>query len=88
MLGVHSNDLLSKLVTIKNSTSQYFASKASDELTDSGKDPNFPNSEEIDPPETNSNKIFKVPSSLTVPKYLWGTTNKIEKKKEGHNSNS
>ena len=40
------------------------------ELTASGKDSNFPKSEDIDPPGTNSNRIFKVSSSLTVPKYL------------------
>lgn len=40
------------------------------ELTASGKDPNFPKSEDIDPPGTNSNRIFNVSSSLTVPKYL------------------
>ena len=42
-------------------------------LTASGKDPNFPKSDEMDPPGTNSNKIFKVSSSLTVPKYLCKT---------------
>lgn len=40
------------------------------ELTASGKDPNFPKSDDIDPPGTNSNRMFKVSSSLTVPKYL------------------
>lgn len=40
-------------------------------LTDSGKDPNFPRSDDIDPPGTNSNKIFNDSSSLAVPKYLW-----------------
>lgn len=40
------------------------------ELTASGKDPNFPKSDDMDPPGTNSNRIFKVSSSLTVPKYL------------------
>ena len=40
------------------------------QLTDSGKDPNLPRSEEMDPPGTNSNKIFNASSSLAVPKYL------------------
>lgn len=39
-------------------------------LTDSGKDPNFPKSDEIEPPGTNSNNIFNDPASLAVPKYL------------------
>uniref|UniRef100_A0A2P2NH01 Uncharacterized protein n=1 Tax=Rhizophora mucronata TaxID=61149 RepID=A0A2P2NH01_RHIMU len=39
-------------------------------MTDSGNDPNFPKSDDMDPPGTNSNKIFKESSSLTVPKYL------------------
>lgn len=47
-------------------------------LTASGKDPNFPSSDDIDPPETNSNRIFKVSSSLTVPKYLWRTNKMLD----------
>lgn len=49
-------------------------------LTDSGKDPNFPRSDDIDPPGTNSNKILSESSSLVVPKYLWKAMEKQEKK--------
>ena len=40
-------------------------------LTASGKDPNFPSSEAMDPPGTNSKKMLSASSSLAVPKYLW-----------------
>lgn len=38
--------------------------------TASGNDPNFPSSDETESPATNSNNIFKISSSLPVPKYL------------------
>lgn len=44
--------------------------KKGSSLTDSGKDPNFPRRDAMDPPETNSSNIFNESSSLTVPKYL------------------
>ena len=52
------------------------------ELTASGKGPNFPKSDDIDPPGTNSNRIFKFSSSLTVPRYLWGNKTKMTVRKE------
>lgn len=39
-------------------------------LTGSGKDPNFSSKDDIEPPGTNSIKIFNESLSLTVPKYL------------------
>ena len=38
-------------------------------LTGSVKEPNLPRREEIDPPGTNSRRIFKASSSLAVPRY-------------------
>ena len=60
-------------------------------LTDSGNEPNFPRSDEMDPPGTNSNRIFRDSSSLAVPKYLLkkykATTVRQPAKKNSDNSN-
>ena len=40
-------------------------------LTGSGNEPSFPRSDWMDPPGTNSSKIFSVSSSRTVPRYLF-----------------
>jgi hypothetical protein len=55
---------------LKHKDYQRFKVQVQSELTGSGKDPNFANKDEIDPPGTNCIIIFNESLSLTVPKYL------------------